>query len=46
MTPSTAVWMIATLPISNTSETPAVVVSRSTDGGLTWNNPVSVGPEC
>src|SRR5580698_10034731 len=25
-----AVWMIATLPISNTSETPAVEVSRST----------------
>src|SRR5580700_7314616 len=39
-----AVWMIATLPISNTSETPAVEVSRSTDGGLTWNDPVSVGP--
>ncbi|HWY19896.1 MAG TPA: sialidase family protein [Candidatus Acidoferrum sp.] len=37
-----AVWMIATLPIGNTS-TPAVVVSRSTDGGFTWNNPVSVG---
>ncbi len=39
-----AVWMIASLPISNTSETPAVVVSRSTDGGFTWNDPVSVGP--
>jgi hypothetical protein len=38
------VWMIATLPISNTSETPAVEVSRSTDGGFTWNDPVSVGP--
>ena len=38
------VWMIASLPISNTSETPAVVVSRSTDGGFTWNNPVNVGP--
>ena len=38
------VWMIATLPISNTKETPAVVVSRSTDGGFTWDNPVSVGP--
>jgi hypothetical protein len=36
------VWIIATLPIGNTS-TPAVVVSRSTDGGFTWNNPVSVG---
>jgi hypothetical protein len=34
------VWMIASLPIS-TSQTPAVVVSRSTDA-LTWQNPVSV----
>jgi hypothetical protein len=39
------VWMIASLPISNTSETTAVVVSRSTDGGFTWDNPVSVGPK-
>ncbi len=38
------VWMIASLPISNTSQTPAVAVSRSTDGGLTWQNPVSVDP--
>jgi hypothetical protein len=38
------VWMIATLPISNTSETTAVTVSRSTDGGFTWDNPVSVTP--
>lgn len=38
------VWMIASLPISNTSETPAVVVNRSTDGGITWNDPVNVGP--
>ncbi len=38
------VWMIASLPISNTSQTPAVVVSRSTDGGFTWENPVSVDP--
>jgi hypothetical protein len=37
------VWMIATLPILNTGETPAVAVSRSTDGGTTWNDPVSVG---
>src|SRR5580692_4416531 len=28
------VWMIASLPISNTSETTAVTVNRSTDGGL------------
>ena len=38
------VWMIASLPISNTKETTAVVVSRSTDGGFTWDKPVSVGP--
>ena len=38
------VWMIASLPISNISQTPAVVVSRSTDGGLHWDNPVSVDP--
>jgi len=39
-----AVWMISSLPISNTSQTPAVVVSRSTDGGHTWGHPVSVDP--
>lgn len=38
------VWMIASLPISNTSQTPAVVVSRSSDGGFTWQHPVSVYP--
>lgn len=37
------VWMIASLPIANT-QTPAVVVSRSTDGGFTWDNPVSIDP--
>ncbi len=37
------VWMIASLPISNTLQVPAVVVSRSTDG-VTWQNPVSVDP--
>jgi hypothetical protein len=35
------VWMIASLPLSSTLQTPAVLVSRSTDGGLTWGNPVS-----
>jgi hypothetical protein len=38
------VWMIASLPISNTAQTPAVVVSRSTNGGFTWDKPVSVDP--
>lgn len=37
------VWMIASLPISNTSQVPAVAVSRSTDG-VTWQAPVSVDP--
>ena len=37
-----AVWMIASLPIS-TSQTPAVMVSRSNDG-LTWQTPVSADP--
>ncbi len=41
--PKHDVWMIATLPIANSGETPAVAVSRSTDGGFTWENPVSVG---
>lgn len=39
------VWIVASLPISNNSETPAVVVNRSTDGGFTWDNAVSVGPK-
>lgn len=42
--PKHAVWMIASLPLSSTSSTPAVVVSRSTDGGLTWGNPISADP--
>jgi hypothetical protein len=39
------VWMIASLPVANSGKTPAVVVNRSTDGGLTWNDPVDVTPE-
>jgi hypothetical protein len=38
-----ATWMIASLPIAD-AQTPAVTVSTSTDGGFTWNNPVSVDP--
>lgn len=37
-----SVWMIASLPLSSTLEVPAVVVSRSLDGGFTWQAPVSV----
>lgn len=36
------IWMINTLPIAN-FQTPAVLVSRSTDG-INWDNPVSVDP--
>jgi hypothetical protein len=38
------VWMIASLPLLNAGSTPAVVVNRSTDGGLTWGNSISVDP--
>jgi len=38
-----SVWMIASLPVSSTSQTPAVVVSRSSDG-VNWGNPISVDP--
>jgi hypothetical protein len=36
------VWMISSLPISN-SQTPAVVVNRSVDG-VAWQNPISIDP--
>jgi len=35
------VWMIASLPISNSGLVPAVVVSRAIDDGFTWEPPVS-----
>jgi hypothetical protein len=38
-----SLWLISSLPISNSSQTPAVAVSRSSDG-MTWQNPVSVDP--
>jgi hypothetical protein len=38
------VWMIASLPLSATLQVPAVALSRSTDRGITWQNPVSVDP--
>jgi BNR repeat-like domain len=39
------IWLISSLPLVNTSGAPlgaAVLVSRSTDGGSTWSNPVTV----
>ena len=36
------VWLISSLPISDSSSNPAVAISRSTDGGVTWSSPFSV----
>ena len=36
------VWMISTLAINASVSGAAVLTSRSTDGGLTWGNPVTV----
>ena len=39
------VWLVANLevyPLGQASQ--PMLVSRSTDGGLTWNNPISFGP--
>jgi hypothetical protein len=35
------VWMISTLAIDDSVSGAAVLTSRSTDGGLTWENPVT-----
>lgn len=38
-------WLISSLAIVNTNGTysdPAIIVNSSTDGGLSWNNPVAV----
>ena len=39
--PKRRVWMIATLAIRNVGAND-VIINRSTDGGLTWTNPVAV----
>lgn len=36
------VWLIASLPLPGAGTGAAVVVNRSTDGGATWGNPVTV----
>lgn len=38
--PKHGVWLISSLVIDGPGPTPAVVTSRSTDGGFTWSNPV------
>ena len=39
-----SVWMIASLPLTGTNGAGAIV-SRSTDGGATWGNPVTVNAD-
>jgi hypothetical protein len=36
------VWLIASLPLNADTSVPGILVSRSTDGGLTFGNPVTV----
>jgi len=39
--PQDNVWMISTLAIDDSVSGAAILTSRSTDGGLTWGNPVT-----
>jgi hypothetical protein len=39
------VWMISSLPLDASVTGAGVLVSRSTDGGLTWQSPVTVSTE-
>src|SRR2546423_14926696 len=36
------VWMVSSLALNASVSGAAVIVSRSTNGGLTWNNPVTI----
>jgi hypothetical protein len=36
------VWLISSLPVTASVTLPAVLVSRSTDGGLTFGNPITI----
>ena len=40
--PKHDVWLIVSLPLKADISSPSVLASRSTDGGLTWQNPVVV----
>jgi hypothetical protein len=37
-------WLISSIPLLPNTAVPTVFISRSTDGGLTWGNPVSAVP--
>jgi hypothetical protein len=38
------VWLVSSIPLLPTTSVPTVLVSRSTDGGLTWGKPISIPP--
>jgi hypothetical protein len=39
------VWLVSSIPLeSGTLTVPTVFVNRSTDGGVTWSDPVSIPP--
>jgi hypothetical protein len=38
-------WLVSSIPLAfNTNNVPFIFVNRSTDGGATWTNPVSIPP--
>jgi hypothetical protein len=37
-------WLVSSIPITFSGNVPTVFVSRSTDGGATWREPVSIPP--
>jgi hypothetical protein len=36
------VWLISSIPLTTTLVVPTIFISRSTDGGLTWGDPVLI----
>jgi hypothetical protein len=42
--PKAGVWLIASLPLDASVNGAGVIVNRSTNGGTTWGNPVTVVP--
>jgi len=36
------VWLISAIPLLPNTAVPVITVNRSTDGGLTWGNPISL----
>jgi hypothetical protein len=38
------VWLISSIPLTPTTSVPTAFVSRSTDDGRTWGNPISIPP--